>query len=83
MELKVEKDLLPLLPDHINDLWTGMSEELFSDFEHSYAILETGHPMLGFPEVFHVESKDDLIFRIVRRRMNHSNTTLLSSKLII
>jgi hypothetical protein len=31
-------------------------------------IFEEVHPMLGLPKVFHVEGKDDLIFRIVHGR---------------
>jgi hypothetical protein len=68
MEFKIEKDLLTLLPDHIDDLWAGMSEELFSHFKYSHAVFEEVHPVLGFSEVFHIEGKDDLIFRIVHGR---------------
>jgi hypothetical protein len=68
MEFKIEKDLLTLLPDHIDNLWSGVSEELFSHFKCSYVVFEKVHPMLSFPKVFHVEGKNDFIFRIVHGR---------------
>src|SRR4030042_6912553 len=68
MKFKIEKDLLALLPDHIDDLRASMSKELFSYFKYSYMAFEASHPMLGFAEVLHIKSKDDLIFRIIHGR---------------
>jgi hypothetical protein len=45
-----------------------VSEELLPNFKYSHVIFEEVHPMLGLPKVFHVEGKDDLIFRIVHGR---------------
>jgi hypothetical protein len=71
VEFEVEKDMLVLLVDHIDHFRPGMCEELFPNLKEADPVLENRDPALGFGEVFHIESKNDLVFWITKKGMVH------------
>jgi hypothetical protein len=77
MEFEVEKSLLTLLTNHINDFWPGMSKELFPHFKDTHMILQEVHPTLSLCEVVNIESKDNLVFRFVHKGLNHQKSNFI------